>query len=344
MTKENSAEPNPCRTPSRESGPSGLDRVRQAAKGDKKLRFTALLHHVNIELFRSSYYNLKRRAAAGVDGVTWQAYGDGLEERLADLHGRIHRGAYRAKPRVRILKTDGRQRPLGIAALEDKIVQSAVVRVLNQIWEEDFPDFSYGFRPGRSRHDALDALYVGITSKKVNYVPGLDIRSFFDKVGHDHMEKFVRHRIGDERLVRLIPGRRNGLRKGRWYRRCLPISTCIMCSICGCRHGRGRWRTATRFVVRYADDAVLGFQYREEAEKFLADLQERVRKFGLELHPEKTRLIEFGRYAAERRTKRGEGKLEPSTFWVSLTSVGRITRPGTSWCTGRRSASAGRPS
>jgi retron-type reverse transcriptase len=206
LTKENAEESNPGRTLSRESGSSGLDRVRQTAKENPKLRFTALLHHVDIELLRSSYYALKRRAAAGVDGVTWQAYGEGLEERLTDLHGRIHRGAYRAQPsrRVWIPKTDGRQRPLGIAALEDKIVQAAVVQVLNQIWEEDFLDFSYGFRPGRCQHDALDALYVGITRKKVNYVLDLDIRSYFDKVGHDHMEKFIRHRIGDERLVRLI--------------------------------------------------------------------------------------------------------------------------------------------
>ena len=185
------------------------------------MRFTALLHHGNIDLLRSSYYGLKRRAAAGVDGVTWQAYGDGLEERLADLHGRIHRGAYRAKPsrRVWIPKTDGRQRPLGIAALEDKIVQSAVVQVLNQIWEEDFLGFSYGFRPGRGQHDALDALYVGITRQKVNYVVDLDIRSFFDKVGHDHMEKFVRHRIGDERIVRLIQKwlKAGVMEDGQWF-------------------------------------------------------------------------------------------------------------------------------
>jgi len=186
LTKENAEEPNPYRTPSRESGPSGLDRVRQAAKGEPKMRFTALLHHVDIELLRSSYYNLKRGAAAGVDGVTWQEYGDGLEERLADLHGRIHRGAYHAKPsrRVWIPKADGRQRPLGIAALEDKIAQAAVVQVLNQIWEEDFVGFSYGFRPGRSQHDALDALYVGMTRKKVNYVVDLDIRSFLDTASY----------------------------------------------------------------------------------------------------------------------------------------------------------------
>jgi RNA-directed DNA polymerase len=221
LTKENAEEPNPYRTPSRESGPSGLDRVRQAAKGDPKMQFTALLHHVDIDLLRSSYYSLKRRAAAGVDGVRWQEYEDGLEERLVDLHGRIHRGVYHAKPsrRVWIPKADGRQRPLGIAALEDKIAQAAVVRVLNQIWEEDFLDFSYGFRPGRSQHDALDALYVGITSKKVNYVVDLDIRSFFDKVGHDHLEKFVRHRMGDERLVRLIQKwlRAGVMEDGQWF-------------------------------------------------------------------------------------------------------------------------------
>ena len=328
LTKENAEQPNSHRTPSRESGPSGLDRVRQAAKGDKQLRFTALLHHVNIDLLRSSYYGLKRRAAPGVDGVTWQDYGDGLEERLVDLHGRIHRGAYRAKPSLRdwIPKTDGRQRPLGIAALEDKIVQSAVVQVLNQIWEEDFPGFSYGFRPGRGQHQALDALYVGITRKKVNYVVDLDIRSFFDKVGHDHMERFVRHRIGDQRIVRLIQKwlKAGVMEDGKWFetKEGTPQGAVISPLLANLylHYVLDLWVNAWRkkvargdvIVVRYADDAVLGFQYREEAEKFLADLQERVRKFGLELHPEKTRLIEFGRYAAERRAKRGEGK--PETF------------------------------
>jgi len=182
MTKENMEQSNQRRTPSRESGPSGLDRVRRAAKGDRKLRFTALLHHVTIDLLRESYYSLKKKAAPGVDGVTWEEYGQTLEARLGDLHGRIHRGAYRAKPsrRVFIPKSDGRQRPLGIAAVEDKIVQHAVGTVLNQIWEEDFRGFSYGFRPGRSQHDALDALYVGITRRKVNWVLDLDIRAFLD--------------------------------------------------------------------------------------------------------------------------------------------------------------------
>jgi RNA-directed DNA polymerase len=328
LTKENAEEPTPCRTLSRESGTSGLDRVRQAAKGDRQMRFTALLHHVDVDLLRSSYLHLKRKAAAGVDGMTWQEYGDGLEERLADLHGRIHRGAYRAQPsrRVWIPKADGRQRPLGIAALEDKIVQSAAVQVLNQIWEEDFLGFSYGFRPGRSQHDALDALYVGITSRKVNYVVDLDIRSFFDKVGHDHMEKFVRHRIGDERLVRLILKwvKAGVMEDGQWFetKEGTPQGAVISPLLANLylHYVLDLWVQAWRrkvargdvVAVRYADDAVLGFQYREEAEQFLAALQERVREFGLELHPEKTRLIEFGRYAAERRAKRGEGK--PETF------------------------------
>ena len=328
LTKENMEQSNLCRTQSRESGPSGLDRVRQAARGDKQMRFTALLHHVNIDLLRSSYYSLKRHAAAGVDGVTWQEYEDGLEGRLADLHGRIHRGGYHAKPsrRVWIPKPDGRQRPLGIAALEDKIVQYAMVQVLNQIWEEDFLDFSYGFRTGRSQHDALDALYVGITRKKVNYVVDLDIKSFFDKVGHDHMEGFIRQRIADERVVRLILKwlKAGVMEDGQWFetKEGTPQGAVISPLLANLylHYVLDQWVNAWRknvargdvIVVRYADDAVLGFQYREEAEQFLEALRERLLTFGLELHPEKTRLIEFGRYAAERRAKRGEGK--PETF------------------------------
>jgi retron-type reverse transcriptase len=205
QTKENTQEPNPCRTQSRESGPSGLARVREAAK-DGKRKFTALLHHVSIDLLRESYHSLKKQAAPGVDGMTWQEYGQALEARLSDLHGRVHRGGYQAQPsrRVWIPKTDGRQRPLGIAALEDKIVQHAVGRVLNQIWEEDFLGFSYGFRPGRGQQDALDALWVGIVRKKVNWILDLDIRSFFDKLQHEWLVKFVEHRIEDQRVVRLI--------------------------------------------------------------------------------------------------------------------------------------------
>ena len=186
LTKENTQEPDLCRTPSRENGPTGLARVREAAKKDSKQKFTALLHHVSIDLLRDSYHSLKKQAAPGVDGMTWEEYGRDLEARLADLHGRIHRGAYRARPsrRVWIPKADGRQRPLGIAALEDKVVQYAVAAVLNQIWEEDFLGFSYGFRPGRSQHDALDALWVGIIRKKVNWIIDLDIRSFLDRISY----------------------------------------------------------------------------------------------------------------------------------------------------------------
>jgi RNA-directed DNA polymerase len=328
LAKENTEESNSCRTPSRGNEPNGLDRVRQAAKEDGKLRFTALLQHVTVPLLESSYYSLKRRAAAGVDGVTWQEYGRDLAGRLADLHGRIHCGAYRAQAsrRVWIPKTDGRQRPLGIATLEDKIVQHAVGTVLNQIWEEDFLDCSYGFRPGRSQHDALDALYVGIMRKKVNWIVDLDIRSFFDKIGHDWMIKFVEHRIGDRRIVRLIQKwlKAGVMEDGQWFgtEEGTPQGAVISPLLANLylHYVLDVWVQAWRqkvargdmFLVRYADDAVLGFQNREEAEQFLEQLRERLRKFGLELHPDKTRLIEFGRYAAERRRKRGEGK--PETF------------------------------
>ncbi len=329
LTEENMEQPNSNRTRSRANGSSGLDRVREAAKGDKQLKFTALLHHINIDLLRSSYYSLKRRAAPGVDGVMWQDYGEGLEERIADLHGRIHRRAYRAQPSLRkwIPKGDGsKQRPLGIAALEDKIVQAAAVEVLNQIWEEDFVEFSYGFRPGRSQHDALDALCTGIMARKVNYIVDLDIRSFFDRVGHDHLEGFIRERIGDNRLVHLILKwvKAGVMEDGQWFetKEGTPQGAVVSPVLANLylHHVLDIWMKAWRkseargdvIAVRFADDAVLGFQYREEAERFLADLRERLRKYGLELHPEKTRLIEFGRYAAERRAKRGEGK--PETF------------------------------
>ena len=220
LTKENAGQPNPNWTPSQGNGPSGLDRVREAARKNGKVRFTALLHHVTVDLLQDSYFNLKKKAAPGVDGVTWEEYGRDLEAKLNDLHGRIHRGAYRARPsrRVWISKTDGRQRPLGIAVLEDKIVQYAVGMVLNQIWEEDFLGFSYGFRPGRSQHDALDALYVGITRKKVNWMLDLDVRSFFDKVDHDWMIRFVEHRMGDRRILRLIRKwlKAGVMEQGRW--------------------------------------------------------------------------------------------------------------------------------
>ena len=219
-TKENTSQPTPRRTQNRASGSSGLERVRQVARRDRRLRFTALLHHGSVDRLGQSYHRLKKQAAPGADGTTWEDYGNGLQDRLADLHGRIHRGAYRAQPsrRVWIPKPDGRQRPLGIAALEDKIVQHAVGTVLNQIWEEDFLGFSYGFRPRRSQHDALDALWAGMVRKKVNWVLDADIRGFFDHIDHEWLVKFVEHRIGDRRVVRLIQKwlKAGVLEQGRW--------------------------------------------------------------------------------------------------------------------------------
>jgi len=327
LTKENTPQPNPYRTPSRDSGPSGLERVREAARRDGKLKFTALLHHVTVDLLRDGYGSLKKQAAPGVDGVRWEEYGRDLEVRLTGLHGRIHRGAYRARPsrRVWIPKADGRQRPLGIAALEDKIVQHAVGRVLSQIWEEDFLGFSYGFRPGRSQHDGLDALWVGMVRKKVNWVLDLDIRGFFDNMDHEWLVKFVEYRIGDRRVVRLIQKwlKAGVLEQGTWSETEVgtPQGAVISPLLANLYLHYvldvwvNQWRKKAKgdvIVVRYADDAVLGFQYREEAERFLEQFEERLRKFGLELHPDKTRLIEFGRYATERRKKRGAGK--PETF------------------------------
>src|SRR5437016_9578160 len=328
LTKENTSEPNSCRTPCRESGRSGLERVREAARKDKKQRFTALLHHVSIDLLRESYYSLKKKAAPGVDGMTWEEYGEDLERRLADLHGRIHRGAYRAQPsrRTGIETSDGRQRPLGIAAQEDKVVQHAVGEVLSQIGEEDFQGFSYGFRPGRGQHDALGALWVGIVRKKVGWILDLDIRSFFDKLQHNWLVQFVEHRVGDKRVVRLIQKwlRAGVVEDGKWFQteEGSPQGSVISPILANLylhdvldlwvKAWRKKEARGEMILVRYADDGVLGFQYREDAERFWEQLRERLGKFGLELHPEKTRLIEFGRYAAERREKRGEGK--PETF------------------------------
>jgi group II intron reverse transcriptase/maturase len=328
QAKENTHRSNPFRTLSREDGPNGLQRVRDAARKDGKLKFTALLHHVSVDLLRVSYYSLKKQAAPGVDGMTWAEYGRDLEERLADLHGRIHRGAYRAQPsrRIWIPKADGRKRPLGIAALEDKIVQYAVGTILNQIWEEDFLGFSYGFRPRRSQQDALDALWVGIVRKKVNWILDLDVQSFFDKLQHSWLVKFVEHRIRDRRVIRLIQKwlKAGVMEQGQWSEteEGSPQGAVISPVLANLylHHVLDLWVKAWRkkqargdmIIVRYADDAVLGYERRDDAEQFLEQLQERLAKFGLDLHPKKTRLIEFGRFAAERREKRGEGK--PETF------------------------------
>src|SRR5215472_9387361 len=284
-----------------------------------RARFTALLHHVTVDLLRDSFYALKREAAPGVDGVTWSEYEDGLEDRLADLHRRVHTGTYRAQPskRAYIPKPDGRKRPLGIAALEDKIVQQAVVRVLNQIYEVDFLGFSYGFRPGRSQHDALDALWVGVMGKKVNWVLDADIRGFFDNIDHGWLLKFLEHRIADRRILRLIQQwlRAGVSEDGQWTETAVgtpqgAVASPLLANVflhyafdLWVQQWRTRSATGDMIIVRYADDFVVGFQHRREAERFLRELGDRLEKFGLALHPEKTRLIEFGRFAAENRRK-----------------------------------------
>jgi len=306
----------------------GLWGVREAAKRDKKMQFTALLHHISPEMLRDSYFELKRSAAPGIDGVTWHAYGQDLEERIDNLLGRVHRGTYRAKPSKRawIPKADGHQRPLGIAALEDKIVQQAVKTVLEAIYEVDFLGFSYGFRPGRSCHNALDALHVGIEHHKVNWVLDADIRGFFDNIDHEWMLRFLKHRIADRRILRLIQKWLTAgvSEDGQWSRTTVgtPQGSVISPLLANVflhyvldlwanqwreRHARG-----SVIIVRYADDFVMGFQSQVDAERFLRELHERMERFGLQLHPEKTRLIEFGRYASERREKRGADK--PETF------------------------------
>lgn len=318
------------RTQMRARVSQALDRVRQAAKVRRKERFTALLHHVDLDLLRLSFHALKRKAAPGVDGVTWPDYEENLESNLMDLHSRVHRGTYRAQPSRRkyIPKPDGRQRPLGIAALEDKIVQRAVVAVLNSIYEEDFLGFSYGFRPKRSQHAALDALIVGIERKKVNWVLDLDVRDFFGSVSHEWLVRFLEHRIADQRVLRLIR---------KWLKAGVLENDVVTESEVGTPQGatispllanvylhyvfdlwaqqwRQRHATGDVVIVRYADDAVLGFQHEAEAKRFVEDLRKRFAEFSLSLHPEKTRLIRFGRYAAAQCRERGFGKPETFTF------------------------------
>jgi RNA-directed DNA polymerase len=339
----NAVEPRMRRTPSRESVTQGLDRVRQAAKARKKERFTALLHHVDVELLKAAYLWLKRDAAAGVDGLTWKEYERDLEVNVVDLHARVHRGAYRAWPSRRqyIAKADGRQRPLGIAALEDKIVQRALVEVLNAIYEDDFLGFSYGFRPGRGQHDCLDALAVGITRMKVNWILDSDIRSFFDSVSHEWLIRFVEHRVGDPRVIRLI---------GKWLKAGVMEDGVVKPTEVGTPQGAvasplmaniylhyvfdlwaKRWRKhharGQVIIVRYADDIVVGFEHEAEAKRFREDLQQRLERFALSLHPEKTRLIEFGRFAAQDRARRGLGK--PETFnFLGFTHISGQSREG----------------
>jgi RNA-directed DNA polymerase len=321
----------------------GLDRVREAAKRDKQARFTALLHHVTVEALRDAYRGLRPRAAAGVDGVMWAAYGENLEGNLQDLHRRLHSGAFRAKPvrRVYIPKADGRQRPLGIASLEDKIAQSAVVEVLNSIYETDFLGFSYGYRPGRSPHQALDALVVGIKTKKVNWVLDADIRDFFTNLDQGWLRRFLEHRIADKRVLRLIQKWLNAgvVENGTWAEcdQGTPQGATVSPLLANLYlhyvfdQWANRWRKrqarGDMVIVRYADDFVVGFEHKEDAERFQTDLSERLAGFGLELKAEKTRLIQFGRFAAQQREKRCLGK--PETFdFLGFTHISGKSREG----------------
>lgn len=329
MTKENIVESNTRPTQSGERVSQGLQGVRERARKNKQERFTALLHHVTPELLRDSFYALKRKAAPGVDGVTWQEYATGLEDRLKDLHSRVHRGAYRAQASKRrwIPKGNGKQRPLGIAAVEDKIVQQAVVTVLNEIYEEDFRGFSYGFRPGRSQHMALDALYVAIKRKRVSWILDLDLKSFFDNISHEKLVQLIEKRIADPRVLRLIQKwlKAGVMEDGVWSETeagtpqgavVSPLLSNVYLHYV-LDQWTDQWRQTARgeiTIVRYADDAILGFERQDEAERYLRALKEHLREYGLELNEDKTRLIRFGRFARLNRAERGEGKPESFTF------------------------------
>jgi len=329
-TKGNTEQPRTRRTQCRSSVSQRLDRVRNAARQRKKEKFTALLHHIDFDLLLESFLALKRTAAAGVDKVTWEDYDMQIQENIQDLHKRVQSGAYRALPvrRVFIPKADGRQRPLGIAALEDKIVQRATVAVLNAIYEEDFLGFSYGFRPERGQHDALDALSVAISNTPVNSILDADIKGFFDAVNQDWLIRFLEHRIGDERIIRLVRKwlKAGVLEMGQWQSSDMgtPQGAAISPLLANIylhyvfdlwvRQWRGREAKGKVIVVRYADDIVAGFELESDARRLLDAMRERFEQFGLELHGKKTRLMEFGRFAADRRKRRGQGKPETFTF------------------------------
>jgi RNA-directed DNA polymerase len=316
------------RTQSRVSVSQAQERIREAITRNEQEKLTALLHHMTIDALRAAFFTLKRDAAPGVDQVTWNAYAEDIEDRLADLHGRVHRGAYRALPSRRkfIPKSDGSMRPLGIAALEDKIVQAALVAILTPIYEAEFLGFSYGFRPGRSQHDALDALAFGIARRKVRWVLDADIQSFFDRISHDWLTRFLEHRIGDRRVIRLIQKwlgagvledgikveTMQGTPQGAVISPLLANIYLHYVYDLWTQQWRKRQSSGDMIVVRYADDTIVGFEHHNDAEQFLKDLHIRLAQFGLNLHPAKTRLIEFGKYAIDNREQRGEGK--PETF------------------------------
>ena len=341
--KGNAGENPACRTPSRESALTGLERVRETAQRDRRLKFTALLHHITPSLLVESFYDLKKAAAAGVDGMTWRDDESILYGRVHELHRQIHTGANRAQAsrRVYIAKADGKQRPLGIAAVEDKIVQQAVVKVLSAIYETEFLGFSYGFRPGRGQHDALDAVWMGISTRHIGWIVDADISAYFDTIDHDWMLKFLQHRIADKRLLRLITkwlkagiiedGKRIASERGTPQGAVIsPLLANIYLHYVfdtWAQHWRKHQAGGDIILIRYADDSVIGFQYENEAKRFLAALRERLAKFGLTLNQQKTRLIEFGRYAEQRREKQKQGR--PETFdFLGFTHCCGKTRQG----------------
>ena len=328
LTEGNTMNTAAVRTQGRVNASTGLCGVRRKAQQDKEARFNNLFHHITSERLTKSFFSLKKNAAAGVDEMTWRKYKEDLAERIADLHERLHAGSYRAQPvrRSYINKSDARKRPLGVTALEDKIVQQAVATILNQIYETEFMGFSYGFREKRSQHNALDAIYVGISRCKISYILDADITGFFDNINHDWLLKFIEQRVADRRILRLIKkwlkvgvvedGKRRaqeiGTPQGSVISPLLANVYLHYVQDLWAHQWRKRHAGGNVIIVRYADDSVVGFQYKNDAKRFLKDLTERMGKFGLELHPDKTRLIEFGRFASANRRKRGEGK--PETF------------------------------
>jgi group II intron reverse transcriptase/maturase len=349
--KGNGGQAAAVRTQRRVAASNGLAAVRQAARQSKGVRFSALLHHITIDLLKQSYFALKRNAAPGTDGVTWRAYGENLDDKLKDLHDRMHKGSYRTRPakRTYVPKADGSQRPLSVWCVEDKIVQQAVVKVLEAIYEADFVGISYGFRPGRSQHDALDALHAGILRRRVNWVLDADIQGFFDAMAHPWIVRFLKHRIADKRILRLIVKwlKVGIIEDGRVTRsnRGTPQGAVISPILANVYLHYAydlwvhRWRQTTAsgdvIVIRYADDTIVGFQHEHEARAFLDDLKERLRLFDLTLHPAKTRLIRFGRHAIKQRQRLGEGK--PETFdFLGFTHFCTRSRKWGSFVIGRK--------